>query len=64
MKEIETDSRLDVFLKCTSHFSLLIAHFLGKPNETLLVLKDLQPNSADKASRPCLGISLKKIELG
>ena len=38
--------------------------FLGKPNETLLVLKDLQPSRADKASRPCLGISLKKIELG
>ena len=33
--------------------------FLGKPNETLLVLKDLQPSRADKASRPCLGISLK-----
>ena len=40
-----------VFKKCTSHFSLLIAHFLGKPNETLLVVKDLQPNRADKASR-------------
>ena len=38
--------------------------FLGKPNETLLVLKDLQPSRADKASRPCLGISFKKIELG
>ena len=37
--------------------------FLGKPNETLLVLKDLQPSRADKASRPRLGISLK-IELG
>ena len=34
--------------------------FLGKPNETLLVLKDLQPSRADKASRPRLGISLKK----
>ena len=33
--------------------------FLGKPNETLLVLKDLQPSRADKASRPRLGISLK-----
>ena len=36
----------------------------GQPNETLLVLKDLQPSRADKASRPCLGISFKKIELG
>ena len=33
--------------------------FLGKPNETLLVLKDLQPSRADKASRIRLGISLK-----
>ena len=32
---------------------------LGKPNETLLVLKDLQPSRADKASRPRLGISFK-----
>ena len=34
--------------------------FLGKSNETLLVLKDLQTKGADKASRPRLGISLKK----
>ena len=32
-------------LKCTAHFSLLIGHFLGQPNEALLVFKDLQPNS-------------------
>ena len=38
--------------------------FLGKPNETLLVLKDLQPSRADKACRPRLGISLEEMELG
>ena len=38
--------------------------FLGKPNETLLVLKDLQPSRADKASRPRLGISLKNRTVG
>ena len=45
--------------KMSSHFSLLIGHFLVQPNEALLVLKDLQPSRADKASRPRLGISLK-----
>lgn len=29
-----------------------------------LVLKDLQPSRAEKASRPPLGISLTKVELG
>ena len=48
----------------TTHFSLLIAHFLGKPNETLLVLKDLQPSRADKASRPQLGILQKNKKTG
>ena len=46
----ETNCRFDVFLKCTAHFSLLIGHFLGQPNEALLVLKDLQPNGPDKAT--------------
>ena len=36
--------------KLTAHFSLLIGHFLGQPNEALLVLKDLQPNRPDKAT--------------
>ena len=31
-----------------SHY--LIGHFLGQPNEALLVLKDLQPNRPDKAT--------------
>ena len=31
-------------------FSLLMGHFLGQPNEALLVLKDLQPNRPDKAT--------------
>ena len=33
-----------------AHFSLLIGHFLGQPNEALLVLKDLQPNRPGKAT--------------
>ena len=49
-KIFETNCRFDVFEKCTSHFSLLIGHFLGQPNEALLVLKDLQPNRPDKAT--------------
>ena len=40
-KKFETNCRFDVFSKCTTHFSLLIGHFLGQPNEALLVLKDL-----------------------
>ena len=27
-----------------------MGHFLGQPNEALLVLKDLQPNRRDKAT--------------
>ena len=27
-----------------------MGHFLGQPNESLLVLKDLQPNRPDKAT--------------
>ena len=46
----ETNCRFDLFKKCTTHFSLLIAHFLDQPNEALLVLKDLQPNRPDKAT--------------
>ena len=49
-KKYETNCRFDVFSKCTTHFSLLIGHFLGQPNEALLVLKDLQPNRPDKAT--------------
>ena len=49
-KIFETNCRFDVFKKCTAHFSLLIGHFLGQPNEALLVLKDLQPNRPDKAT--------------
>ena len=37
-------------LMCTTHFSLLMGHFLGQPNEALLALKDLQPNRPDKAT--------------
>ena len=33
-----------------AHFSLLIGHFLGQPNEALLVLNDLQPNRPNKAT--------------
>ena len=36
--------------KFTAYFSLLIGHFLGQPNEALLVFKDLQPNRPDKAT--------------
>ena len=36
------------FKKCIAHFSLLIGHFLGQPNEALLVLKDLQPHNPNK----------------
>ena len=39
-----------MFEKCTTHFSLLMGHFLGQPNEALLVLKDLQPNRPDKTT--------------
>ena len=49
-KIFETNCRFDVFQKCTTHFSLLIGHFLGQPNQALLVLKDLQPNKPDKAT--------------
>ena len=49
-KIFETNCRFDVFKKCTTHFSLLIGHFLGQPNEALLVLKDLHPNRPDKAT--------------
>ena len=49
-KIFETNCRFDVFEKCTSHFSLLIGHFLGQPNEALLVLNDLLPNRPDKAT--------------
>ena len=49
-KIFETNCRFDVFEKCTTHFSLLIGHFLNQPNEALLVLKDLQPNRPDKAT--------------
>ena len=49
-KIFETNCWFDVFLKCTTHFSLIIGHFLGQPNEALLVLKDLQPNRPDKAT--------------
>ena len=49
-KILETNCRCDVFKKCIAHFSLLIGHFLGQPNEALLVLKDLQPNRPDKAT--------------
>ena len=37
--------------------------FLGKLNETHLVLQDLQPNSADKQVG-LVWVFLKKIELG
>ena len=47
-KKFETNCRFDVFQKCTSHFSLLIGHFLSQPNEALLILKDLQPNRPAK----------------
>ena len=63
-EKIETNCQFDVFKKCTAHFSLLIAHFMGKPNEALLVLKDLQPSRADKASRPWLGILQKNKKTG
>ena len=43
-------SGLMCFKKCTTHFSLLIGHFLGQPNEALLILKDLQPNRPDKVT--------------
>ena len=49
-KIFETNCRFDVFSKCTTHFSLLMGHFLGQPNEALLVLKDLQPNRPDKVT--------------
>ena len=49
-KIFETNCRFDVFYKCTSHFSLLIGHFLGQSNEALLILKDLQPKRPDKAT--------------
>ena len=49
-KKFETNCRFDVFQKCTTHFSLLVDHFLSQPNEALLVLKDLQPNRPDKVT--------------
>ena len=55
-KKFETNCRFDLFKKCTTHFSLRIGHFLGKLDEALLVLKDLQPSRADKASRPQSGV--------
>ena len=33
-KKFETNCRFDVFEKCTTHFSLLMGHFLGQPNES------------------------------
>ena len=49
-KIFETNGRFDVFKKCTTHFPLLMGHFLGQPNEALLVLKYLQPNRPGKAT--------------
>ena len=34
-KKFETNCRFDVFYKCTTHFLLLIGHFLVQPNEAL-----------------------------
>ena len=68
-KIFENNFWFDVFLKCTAHFSLLIGHFLGQPNEALLVLKYLQPSRPDKATyltnhkRTGLAIFRKKKKL-
>jgi hypothetical protein len=56
--KFETNYGLLCFLKFTAHFLLLIGHFLffreighfvGKPNASLLVLKDLKPSRAEKS---------------
>ena len=49
-KKFETNCRFDVFKKYIAHFSLLIGHFLGQPNEAFLILKDLQTNRPGKAT--------------
>ena len=49
-KKLKLIVSLMCFRKGTAHFSLLIGHFLGQPNEALLILKDLQPNRPDKAT--------------
>ena len=68
-KIFENNCRFDAFKKCTTHFSLLIGHFLSQPNEALLVFKDLQPSRPDKATyltnnkRTGLAIFRKKKKL-
>ena len=63
-----TNCLFAIFFSFYSPFIITYSPFSGEAHflllTSLLVLKDLQPSRADKASRPCLGISLKKIELG
>jgi hypothetical protein len=48
------------FYKYTAHLLLLKANFLGKPNASLLVLKDLQASMAEKNKLAWFGYSSKK----
>ena len=42
--------KLIVGLMCFKNVLPILGHFLGQPNEALLVLKDLQPNRPNKAT--------------
>ena len=60
----ETNCPFAVFFSFPADFILLLiftAHFLARPNASLLVLKDLQPSKSEKTNRPWLGIIKKMV---